>query len=83
MRTVGTFEAKMHLSVLLEQVRRGEEIVITRHCKAVAGLAPVAEVSRDRLVDTATRLKAFRRGRRLGDLSVKTLIEEGRRQACA
>jgi hypothetical protein len=44
---------------------------------------PVAEVSRDRLVDTATRLKAFRRGRRLGDLSVKTLIEEGRRQACA
>jgi hypothetical protein len=44
---------------------------------------PVAEVSRDRLVDTATRLKAFWRGRRLGDLSVKTLIEEGRRQACA
>jgi prevent-host-death family protein len=69
----------MHLSVLLDQVRRGEEIVITRHGKAVARLVPVAEVSRDRLVDTATRLKAFRRRRRLGDLAAKALIEEGRR----
>jgi prevent-host-death family protein len=83
MKTVAVVEARRHLSALLERVRRGEEIVITRHGKAVARLVPVAEVSRDRLVDTARRLKAFRRGRRLGDLSVKTLIEEGRRQACA
>lgn len=79
MRTVGTFEAKTHLSALLDQVQRGAEITITKHGKAIARLVPVGVVSRDRLQDTAARLKAFRRGRRLGNLSVKALIEEGRR----
>jgi prevent-host-death family protein len=79
MRVVGTFEAKTHLSALLEQVERGEEIMITKHGKAIARLVPMAAVSRDRLADTAARLKAFRRGRRLDGLSAKALIEEGRR----
>jgi prevent-host-death family protein len=79
MKTVGTFEAKTHLSALLEQVERGEEITITRHGRAVARLVPAAAVGHDRLEHTVARLKAFRRGRRLGDLSVKALIEEGRR----
>ena len=79
MRTVGTFEAKTHLSALLERVVRGEEITITKHGKAVARLVPMGAVSCDGLKDTVERLKAFRRGRRLGDLSAKALIEEGRR----
>jgi prevent-host-death family protein len=79
LKTVGTFEAKTHLSTLLEQVERGEEITITRHGKAVARLVPLRAVDRGRLEDTVARLKAFRRGRRLGDLSAKALIEEGRR----
>ena len=79
MKTVGTFEAKTHFSTLLEQVERGEEITITRHGKAVARLVPLRAVDRGRLEDTVARLKAFRRGRRLGDLSAKALIEEGRR----
>jgi prevent-host-death family protein len=79
MKTVGTFEAKTHLSSLLEQVERGEEITITRHGKAVARLVPLRAVDRGRLEDTVARLKAFRRGRRLGEVSAKALIEEGRR----
>jgi prevent-host-death family protein len=79
MKTVGTFEAKTHLSALLERVERGEEITITRHGKAVARLVPASEVSRERLENTVARLKSFRRGRRLGDLSAKALIDEGRR----
>jgi prevent-host-death family protein len=79
MRTVGTFEAKTHLSALLEQVARGEEITITRHGKAIARIVPVDAVSYDRLERTVARLKGFRRGRRLGELSTKALIEEGRR----
>jgi prevent-host-death family protein len=79
MRTVGIFEAKMHFSTLLEQVERGEEIMLTKHGKAVARLVPVGVVSRDQLADTVAQLKAFRRGRRLGDVSAKTLIEDGRR----
>jgi hypothetical protein len=39
----------------------------------------VGDVSRDRLDDTVARLKAFRRGRRIDDLSARALIEEGRR----
>ncbi len=45
----------------------------------MARLVPVGAVSRDRLEDTVARLKSFRHGRRLGDLSAKALIEEGRR----
>jgi prevent-host-death family protein len=79
MRSVGTFEAKTHLSALLEQVERGEEIVITRHGKAIARLVPAVAVSPRRLEHTVARLKSFRKGRRLGDLSAKGLVEEGRR----
>ena len=46
MRTVGTFEAKTHLSNLLEQVERGEEIIITRRGEAVARLMPSARRQR-------------------------------------
>jgi prevent-host-death family protein len=67
-----------HLSALLDQLERGEEIVITRRGKAVARLVPVGEASHKRLADTAAWLKAFRRGRRLGGPSAKMLIEEGR-----
>jgi prevent-host-death family protein len=41
MREVGAFEAKNRLGALLDQVVRGEEIVITRHGKEVARLARI------------------------------------------
>jgi prevent-host-death family protein len=62
MKTVGTFEARIHLAALLEQVERGREVIIIRHGKAVARLVPVADVSRERLEGTVARLKAFRQG---------------------
>lgn len=37
---IGAFEAKNTLGTLLDRVERGEEIVITRHGKAVARLVP-------------------------------------------
>jgi prevent-host-death family protein len=40
MREVGAFEAKNRLGQLLDLVERGEEIIITRHGKAVARLVP-------------------------------------------
>jgi prevent-host-death family protein len=81
MKSVGTCRAETHLSALLERVERGEEVTITRHGKVVARLVPVRAVSRDRLESTVARLKAFRRGRRLGGLCVRDLIEEGRRSS--
>jgi len=36
MKTVSVLEARTHLSALLEAVRRGEEVVITRRGQPVA-----------------------------------------------
>jgi prevent-host-death family protein len=43
MKSVGSHEARTHLSRLLEEVEGGAEIVITRHGKAIARLVPAAE----------------------------------------
>jgi prevent-host-death family protein len=40
MLEVGAFEAKNTLGALLDRVEGGEEVVITRHGKAVARLVP-------------------------------------------
>ena len=40
MKQIGAFEAKNKLGQLLDQVERGEEVIITRHGKAVARLVP-------------------------------------------
>ena len=42
MDEIGAFDAKNKLSALLDQVERGEEIVITRRGKPVAKLVPVS-----------------------------------------
>jgi prevent-host-death family protein len=41
LKEVGAFEAKTHLSRLLDEVEKGSHIVITRHGKPVAELAPI------------------------------------------
>jgi prevent-host-death family protein len=79
MITVGAFEAKTHLSTLLERVSKGEEIVITRHGKAIARLVPAAVADRSRVDQTIARLKALRQGCTLGGLTWKALRDEGRR----
>lgn len=79
MITVGAFEAKTHLSTLLEKVSQGEEVVITRHGKPVARLVPVAIADRSRVDQSIAKLKALRKGIRLDGLSWKELRDEGRR----
>lgn len=46
MATYNVHEAKSNLSRLLEQVERGEEVVIARHGKPVARLVPVLQAKR-------------------------------------
>jgi prevent-host-death family protein len=79
MAEVGAFEAKTHLSHLLERVERGETITITRHGKPVARLLPIARSSRDERLRAITELKELRAGQTLGGLPVRELIEQGRR----
>jgi prevent-host-death family protein len=58
MREIGAFEAKNTLGTLLDRVENGEEIVITRHGKAVARLVP-----NTRRIDQAQAQTAFARMR--------------------
>jgi prevent-host-death family protein len=79
MTEVGSFEAKTHLSHLLGQVQRGETITITRHGKPVARLVPVGGSSRADRRRAIAQLKELRKGQTLGGLSLRELIDEGRR----
>ena len=60
MREVGAFEAKTHLSALLEAVAAGEEIVITKRGTPVARLVPPAGASEARRHAAWGRIKALR-----------------------
>jgi prevent-host-death family protein len=80
MESVGTFEAKTHLTRLLERVARGERIVITHRGKPVAMLVPPGE---DVAADSAEVGRAMLRyrdqvKRRLGG-SFRKLAHEGHR----
>jgi prevent-host-death family protein len=79
MTEIGAFEAKTHLSQLLDRVARGETIVITRHGKAVARLAPLARARPTNRRAAVEQLKALRRRYTLDGLSIRELIDEGRR----
>ena len=79
MKTVGAYEAKTHLSELLERVARGEEIMITKHGVPVATLQkPQGSPKRKPVHETIEQLKQFRRTHNLGGLSIKEMIDEGR-----
>jgi prevent-host-death family protein len=78
--TVGAYEAKTHLSELLEKVEAGEEITITKHGAPVAKLVPVRkEVSAEQRVAAIERIQQLANGLSLGGLKVRDLINEGRR----
>ena len=80
METVGSFEAKTHLAQLLERVAQGEEFTITRHGKPVARLVPTTTAKPRPDVRAAVEaMKRLREGQTLGGLSVREMIEEGRR----
>lgn len=77
---IGAFEAKNTLGSLLDRVEKGEEIVITRHGKPVARLAPVRSARDIEKARAAVeQIKEMSRGVTLGGLKIKDLIEEGRK----
>ncbi|MGQ9366909.1 type II toxin-antitoxin system Phd/YefM family antitoxin [Azospirillum sp. ST 5-10] len=59
MREIGAFEAKNTLGSLLDRVEQGEEIVITRHGRAVARLVPArGGIDRDQAHAALERIRA-------------------------
>jgi prevent-host-death family protein len=72
---VGAFEAKTHLSDLLDRVERGEEIVITRRGRPVARLVAAGNQQAEAAVG---RLRALRQTATLGGLDWRELRDAGR-----
>jgi prevent-host-death family protein len=78
--TVGAYEAKTHLSELLEKVEAGEEITITKHGAPVAKLVPVKKETRpEERIAAINRIQKLASVLSLGGLKVKDLIRRGRR----
>ena len=76
---VGAFEAKTHLSKLLERVRQGDRIVITLRGVPVAVLIPPGEVERGQVAETIRRLHELRARTRAGSSSIRSMRVTGRR----
>jgi len=79
MKTVGTFEAKTHLNELLKRVSKGESIRITRRGIPVAKLVPSEDGTRKDLKKVVREIREIRKGASLGNLTLRELIDEGRR----
>jgi prevent-host-death family protein len=77
---VGAYEAKTHLSALLEKVEAGEEITITKHGSPIAKIVPMKKkATKDQRVAAIERIQKLGKTLSLGGLKIKTLIAEGRK----
>jgi prevent-host-death family protein len=80
MESVGAFEAKTHLSELLDRVERGEKITITRHGVPAAMLVPVTEtkpkLTHEEIVEG---MRELRKSIKSDTMSVRDMVNEGRR----
>lgn len=79
METVGAYEAKTHLPKLLERVRKGDRITITKHGIPVAILQPFEPDKRIDVGSVIMEIREFRAKKKLSGLSIREMIEEGRR----
>jgi prevent-host-death family protein len=77
--TVGAYEAKTNLPRLLEEAAAGLTITITKHGRPVARLVPPVATERPEPDQVVASLRQAREGIRLKGLSLRALIEEGRR----
>ena len=80
MESFGVYEAKTHLARLLERVRHGESLTITRHGAPVARLVPVPEDVRARAHEAASHIRRRRERLALAPLAdLVASIHEGHR----
>jgi prevent-host-death family protein len=80
METIASFDAKTHLSSLLDRVAKGERITITRHGIPAAMLVPIGDAER-KLTHTeiVEGLRALRKRVKPGKMGVRQMVNEGRR----
>ena len=76
---IGAFEAKTHLSELLERVEQGAVVTITRRGRPVARLVPIETGTQDRAAQAVAGLRALRQGVTLDGIDWRELRDAGRR----
>ena len=72
MRQVQSSEVKARLPQFLDEVERGETIIITRHGRPVAHLVPAPQRDRDRVRHALDQIAALRRT--TGKVSLSELL---------
>jgi len=78
-KTISVCEAKRHFSRILEEVSEGQSFLVTRYGRPVGILSPVDAKPK---MDRKKAIEHFRTIQKRGalkGLSVKEMIEEGRR----
>lgn len=78
MRTIEAVDAHRQFVSLLDEVANGESITITKHGVPVARLIPPEEKQRD-VREVIAELLEFQKEHTLGDVTIRELIDEGRR----
>jgi prevent-host-death family protein len=81
MTSIGFYEARTHLSQLLDEVAKGKSVLITRRGKPAALLSPPPDAGGEKDIrQVLAEMKALRRGNTLGKgQTIRDLIDEGRR----
>jgi prevent-host-death family protein len=72
MREIQASEAKTHLPQLLDDVERGETIVITRHGRPIARIVPETQRRQEEIDKAIEAIKALRK--RTGKITVDELL---------
>lgn len=76
--TIGAYEVKTHLPHLLKRVSKGERITITKHGVPVATIQAPDAKNKCPVNEVIEELRKFRKRHRLGTLSIREMIEDGR-----
>ena len=80
MREIQASEAKVHLPQLLDDVERGETLIITRHGRPVARIVPEVDRRQEEIDKALAAIRELRK--RTGRITVGELLsarEEGRK----
>ena len=72
MREIQASEAKTHLPKLLDEVERGETLIITRHGRAIARLVPEAHRRQDEIDKAIDAIRDLRK--RTGKITLAELL---------
>ena len=76
MREIQASAAKAHLAELLDEVERGETVIVTRHGKAIARIVPETKGRQDTIDRAIADIKAVQK--RTGKITTDELLSARR-----